>query len=69
MRAWSRWAALFYLVAGVIFIYLGISGPRTDAVRIALGVVFLALGGWRYQRSRRADAPGTAPPPGGSPGA
>ncbi len=68
MRSWSRWAAIFYLAAGVIFIYLGVSGPRTDALRIALGVVFLALGAWRYQRSRRADAGGTFTPSGGPPG-
>ena len=59
MRSWHRWAAVFYLLAGIAFLYLGVRGPRTDALRIALGVVFLALGVWRYQRARRADADGS----------
>jgi hypothetical protein len=67
MRSWNRWAAIFYMVVGIAFFYLGVSGPRTDALRIALGVVFVALGAWRYQRYRRADAAGPVAPPGGPP--
>ena len=63
MRSWNRWAAVLYLVAGGVFLYLGLRGPRADALRIFLGVVFIALAVWRYQRYRRAGAAGPAAPP------
>ena len=67
MHAWHRWAAVFYLLAGIAFVYLGISGPRTDALRIGLGVVFIVLAVWRYRRYRRTDADGPAAPSGDPP--
>jgi hypothetical protein len=67
MRAWNRVAGVFYMVVGIAFFYLGVRGGRTDVLRIALGVVFVALGVWRYQRFRRAGAAAPSAPPGGPP--
>ena len=65
MRSWNRWAAVLYVVAGSLFLYTGVRGPGVRVPQIALGGIFIALGVWRFQRQRRADA--AAAPPGGPP--
>ena len=62
MRTWHRAAAVFYLVVGIAFFYLGVRGGRTDVLRIVLGVVFVLLAVWRFRRARAAEAAGTQPP-------
>ena len=60
MRTWYRWASILYLIVGVSFIYLAVRGPRTDSLRLALGVIFLALAVWRFRRFRRMPPSGAA---------
>ena len=56
MRSWHRALAAFYVVAGVVFVTLGITGGRTDVLRIAFGVL-------RYRRAQRAAPPRALTPP------
>ena len=63
MRSWHRALAAFYVVAGVVFITLGITGGRTDVLRIAFGVVLIAFGVLRYRRAQRAAPPHALTPP------